>query len=108
MFDQNQRIEKTMTIIGASQYDFKSDEGQHLQGCKLTAAVPADVTRGNKLGFDVIKVPADFEIFKLLGDKGVKFPTDLLCTVESRASGDKITDHIISVKAPAASSQKSS
>lgn len=100
MFDQSLRVEKTLTVLGASQYDFVADNGQQLQGCKITTAVPADITRGNKLGFDVIKVPADFAIFRLLETKGVKFPTDLVLTVESRASGDKITDHIVSVKTP--------
>ncbi|MCW8965059.1 MAG: hypothetical protein OQK82_00015, partial [Candidatus Pacearchaeota archaeon] len=81
---------------------FKADNGRQMQGCKITVAVPADLSTGNKLGFDAIKVSADFGIFKTLEAKGTKFPTDLNCTVESRASGDKLTDFIVQVKLPEA------
>jgi len=107
MFD-TQRVEKNLTVVGASQYDFRPEGGdRNLKGCKLNVAAKADEAMGNKLGFDVIKVPADFDIFKLLQSKGTKFPLDLMCVVESKAKGDSLIDHIVEVKLPeAAKAQK--
>jgi hypothetical protein len=106
MFDI-QRVEKNLTVLGASQYDFTADNGQQMQGCKITVAIPTNEKTGNKLGFDAIKVAAEFGIFRVLQSKGTKFPTDLSFIVESRASGDKMTDFIVDVKTTeAAKAQK--
>lgn len=57
------KIQADYFYVGASKYDFKSDSGEQMRGCKVHL-VPLETASGDsKTGFEPVSINAAYEFF---------------------------------------------
>lgn len=57
------KIQADYMFVGASKYDFKSDSGEQMKGCKVHL-IPLESARGdNKTGMEPVTLNADYAFF---------------------------------------------
>jgi len=91
-------LDQDMTVLGVSQYDFTTDEGDHLKGCKVICLSDVDQNK-DFVGKDVIKLNAPYGIINKF--RGAKLPGVFNLSLQMKTSGNKAVLSVVDVLAAA-------
>ncbi|MDO4433727.1 MAG: hypothetical protein Q4B82_04020 [Alysiella sp.] len=82
---QAQLVYEERIIMGITRYKGEV-EGNKIDSCSVLVAMPLDISKGNALGFSVVKIPygdsSNFDKFQR-----IEFPATMQCAFQSVATG---------------------